>query len=115
MVGEIGPVEDAALLRPENGPPLVFTVDFITVSVYLERAMMPWVNAVKRLGIDCRIRTIEVSQYMNRLGTYDFDMTIVTYPQTLTPGIELPVEIRLRMLHFAAEYFVFVTIRDQLE
>jgi len=27
---DVGPVDDAALLRPENGPPLVFTVDFIT-------------------------------------------------------------------------------------
>jgi len=26
----VGPLEDAALLRPENGPPLAFTVDFIT-------------------------------------------------------------------------------------
>jgi selenide,water dikinase len=30
VVGEAGPVEDAALLHPENGSPLVFTVDFIT-------------------------------------------------------------------------------------
>jgi selenide,water dikinase len=27
---EVGPLEDAALLRPESGSPLVFTVDFIT-------------------------------------------------------------------------------------
>jgi selenide,water dikinase len=27
---DVGPLEDAALLRPESGPPLVFTVDFIT-------------------------------------------------------------------------------------
>ena len=30
MVGDVGPLEDAALLRPEGGSPLVFTVDFIT-------------------------------------------------------------------------------------
>jgi selenide,water dikinase len=30
VVDEAGPVDDAALLRPENGSPLVFTVDFIT-------------------------------------------------------------------------------------
>lgn len=28
--GNVGSMEDAALLRPESGPPLVFTVDFIT-------------------------------------------------------------------------------------
>ena len=27
---EVGSMEDAALLRPESGSPLVFTVDFIT-------------------------------------------------------------------------------------
>ena len=30
MADDVGPLEDAALLRPENGSPLVFTVDFIT-------------------------------------------------------------------------------------
>ena len=27
---DVGPMEDAAILRPESGPPLAFTVDFIT-------------------------------------------------------------------------------------
>ena len=27
--GDVGPMEDAALLRPESGPALAFTVDFI--------------------------------------------------------------------------------------
>lgn len=80
-------VRDNVLVNKETGEP--FTIEFITVSIYLERAMMPFVNAVKRLGIDCQIRTIEVSQYINRLGTYDFGATIVSYPQTLTPGLEL--------------------------
>jgi len=30
VAGGVGPLEDAALLRPESGPALVFTVDFIT-------------------------------------------------------------------------------------
>ena len=80
-------VRDNVLVNRKTGEP--FTIEFITVSIYLERAMMPFVNAVKRLGIDCQIRTIEVSQYINRLGTHDFGATIITYPQTLTPGIEL--------------------------
>ncbi len=80
-------VRDNVLVNEETGEP--FTIEFITVSIYLERAMMPFVNAVKRLGIDCQVRTIEVSQYINRLGTHDFGGTIVSYAQTLTPGIEL--------------------------
>ena len=80
-------VKDNVLVNEQTGEP--FTIDFITVSVYLERTMMPFVNAIKRLGIETRIRTIEVSQYINRLGTYDFGMAIMTYPQTLMPGLEL--------------------------
>jgi len=80
-------VRDSVLVNRETGEP--FTIEFITISVYLERAMMPFVNAVKRLGIDCRVRTIEVSQYINRLGTRDFGVAIVNFSQTLTPGIEL--------------------------
>ena len=80
-------ISDNVLVNKESGEP--FTIEFITVSIYLERGMIPIVNALKRLGIDCQVRTIEVSQYINRLGTYDFDGTIVSYAQTLIPGIEL--------------------------
>jgi microcin C transport system substrate-binding protein len=51
--------------------------------------MMPFVNAVKRLGIDCPIKTIEVSQHTNRIGNRDFDATITSYPQTLIPRMSL--------------------------
>lgn len=80
-------VRDNVLVSAETGEP--FTIDFITVSVYLERTLLPYVNLLKRLGIDTRIRTVEVSQFINRLGRYDFEATIRNYSQTLTPGTEL--------------------------
>jgi len=80
-------VRDNVRVHKDTGEP--FMIEFITVSVYLERALMPFINAIKRLGIDCPIKTIEVSQYTNRVGNRDFDATVTNYPQTLTPGVEL--------------------------
>jgi microcin C transport system substrate-binding protein len=80
-------IEDGLLVNKENGQP--FSIDFLMVSVYLERSLMPYVYNLKRLGIDTRIRTVEASQYINRLGKFDFEGIIRTYSQTLTPGMEL--------------------------
>jgi|TARA_Y100000310_G_scaffold339231_1_gene431277 microcin C transport system substrate-binding protein len=80
-------IRDNVLVNEETGKP--FIIELISYSIYGERAMMTFVNAVKRLGIHCRIRTIEVSQYINRLGTHDFGGIMENYAQTLTPGIEL--------------------------
>jgi microcin C transport system substrate-binding protein len=80
-------VRDGALVDGRTGEP--FTIEFVTVSVYLERSLMPFLNALERLGIDTSIRTVEVSQYINRLGKFDFEGGIRTYSQTLTPGTEL--------------------------
>jgi|TARA_B100002003_G_C14136007_1_gene546370 microcin C transport system substrate-binding protein len=80
-------VRDNVLVNEETGEP--FVIELISYSLYGERAMMTFVNAVKRLGIRCRIRTIEVSQYINRHGTHDFGGIMENYAQTLTPGNEL--------------------------
>lgn len=80
-------VVDGALVDGETGEP--FTVEFLTVSIYLERYLMPLLSALERLGIDTSIRTVEVSQYINRLGKFDFEATLRTYGQTLVPGQEL--------------------------
>jgi microcin C transport system substrate-binding protein len=80
-------VRGGVLVNKQSGIP--FTIDFIVVSVYLERSLIPFLANLKRLGIDTRIRTVEVSQFINRLGKFDYEGTIRTYSQTLTPGIEL--------------------------
>jgi len=80
-------VRDGVLVNEQTGVP--FTINFIVVSVYLERSLIPFLANLKRLGIATRIRTVEVSQFINRLGKFDYEGTIRTYSQTLTPGIEL--------------------------
>src|SRR5678815_5540435 len=41
-----------------------------------------------RLGIDVTVRSVDDSQYENRLRNFDFDIIIATWPQSLSPGNE---------------------------
>jgi microcin C transport system substrate-binding protein len=46
------------------------------------------VKSLERLGITARVRTVDSAQYQNRLNTFDFDMTVGVWPQSLSPGNE---------------------------
>jgi len=80
-------VRNNVLINGTTGAP--FTIDLVVLSVYQERGITPYIHRLKRLGIHARVRTIEVSQFINRVGKFDFEGTIRTYAQTMTPGNEL--------------------------
>jgi microcin C transport system substrate-binding protein len=46
------------------------------------------VQNLERLGIESAIRTIDNSQYVNRLNEFDFDVTVVGWGQSISPGNE---------------------------
>ena len=52
------------------------------------REITPFVRHLKRLGIQLNIRQVDTPQYYERMRTQDFDMTLQTMPQSLTPGKE---------------------------
>jgi microcin C transport system substrate-binding protein len=41
-----------------------------------------------RLGIDLTVRMVDDVQYQNRLQSFDFDIIVATWPQSLSPGNE---------------------------
>lgn len=53
-----------------------------------ERVVLPFVGQLKRLGIQVKIRTVDVIQYKNRLDTFDYDMIVSVWGQSLSPGNE---------------------------
>jgi microcin C transport system substrate-binding protein len=53
-----------------------------------ERVAIPFKKNLERLGIKVNLRTVDSSQYVNRLDNYDFDMTTVVWGQSLSPGNE---------------------------
>lgn len=66
----------------------VFAFELLNVQAEMERVIMPFAQNLKRLGIDMKIRTVDVPQYIERERRFDFDMVIERMPQSLSPGNE---------------------------
>jgi microcin C transport system substrate-binding protein len=53
-----------------------------------ERIALPFKQNLERIGIDMGVRTVDTSQYRRRTDSYDFDMIIDLWGQSLSPGNE---------------------------
>ncbi len=53
-----------------------------------ERVIGPFIANLKRLGIEARLRNIDVAQYQNRTDDFDFDMVVSGWGQAESPGNE---------------------------
>lgn len=74
------------LVHAETGQPLRFEV--LLHDSQFERVVQPLLRNLARLGIEGKLRTVDVSQYLNRLRSFDFDMVVGSYPQSNNPGNE---------------------------
>ncbi|MGH7048489.1 MAG: ABC transporter substrate-binding protein, partial [Stellaceae bacterium] len=50
--------------------------------------VLPFVQNLKRIGITARVRTVDTAQYERRMDTFDYDMTVVLFGESLSPGNE---------------------------
>ena len=66
----------------------VFKFEFLTYDPAFERIINPFIKGLKRLGIQASIHKVEVSQYINKLREFDYDIVTYSYGQSLSPGIE---------------------------
>jgi microcin C transport system substrate-binding protein len=53
-----------------------------------ERVTLPYAQDLKRLGIDVSVRVIDPAQYQTRMDSFDYDMTVVLFPESDVPGSE---------------------------
>lgn len=65
-----------------------FTFEILLVQKELERVVAPFIRNLERLGISAHIRIVDVSQYINRLRQFDFDMVVYGFGQSSSPGNE---------------------------
>jgi microcin C transport system substrate-binding protein len=79
-------IRDGRRVNAQTGMPLTFTI--LLDSPSMERVALPFVANLLRLGIDAGVRTVDTSQYQNRLQDFDFDMTVGVWGQSLSPGNE---------------------------
>ncbi len=52
------------------------------------RVMLPFLQNLKKIGIDASFRNLEVNVFKNRLDNFDFDIAIITFPISRLPGNE---------------------------
>ncbi|MDD9901854.1 MAG: extracellular solute-binding protein [Alphaproteobacteria bacterium] len=66
----------------------VFRFEFLIYNDSFARWINPVIANLKKLGIEAKLRIVDVAQYQNRMDAFDFDMTIEVFPQSQSPGNE---------------------------
>lgn len=70
----------------EQGEHLQF--EFLIAQSDFERVLLPYKRNLASLGIELTLRRVDVSQYINRLRSRDFDMVVTGFGQSNSPGNE---------------------------
>lgn len=74
------------LVNASTGEP--FTIEVLIVDPSTERYMLPYQQDLQKIGIGMTIRSVDASQYIERLRKRDFDMIVGGWGQSLSPGNE---------------------------
>ncbi|NMX60508.1 extracellular solute-binding protein [Pseudomonas sp. WS 5079] len=64
------------------------SIEFMLFQTDFERVLLPFKRNLADLGIELVIRRVDVSQYVNRVRSRDFDMMVGSFPQSSSPGNE---------------------------
>ena len=73
-------------MKNAAGQPLTFEILLNDPS--FERVTLPYAQDLKRLGVNVTVRVIDPSEYQQRMDDFDFDMTVMLFPESDVPGSE---------------------------
>jgi microcin C transport system substrate-binding protein len=79
-------VRDMRLVNARTGEPMRFEI--LLDEPGYERMTLPFAKNLQRLGIAARVRTVDAAQYQYRMEHFDFDVTMMVWGQSLSPGNE---------------------------
>jgi microcin C transport system substrate-binding protein len=74
------------LVNAKTGQPFEFEI--LLNDPQMERIVLPFAKNLERLGVTARVRTVDTAQYEKRMETFDYDMAITVFGQSLSPGNE---------------------------
>ena len=77
---------EEGVLKDAAGAPL--KIEFLLFEASFKRIIGPYINNLKRLGIQAYIRIVDTANFKRRQDTFDFDIVIRRIAQPLTPGLE---------------------------
>lgn len=79
-------VRDRKLVNVKTGEQM--TVEFLLASPTFERLVLRYKPSLERMGIAVSVRTIDPAQYENRMRSWDYDIIVDSWGQSLSPGNE---------------------------
>lgn len=79
-------LKDGKLINPQTKKPV--TIEYLAYDSSSERIINPYIQNISRLGIAATLRMVDSSQYVNRVQSYDFDVTTLVLSQSQSPGNE---------------------------
>jgi microcin C transport system substrate-binding protein len=80
-------LRDGELVNERTGEP--FRIEFVVVSDSLVRGLMPYMDALDKVGIRASARRLEVSNWYYRMRTRSFDAGMTALPMQNVPSISL--------------------------
>ncbi len=78
-------VKDRKLVNAKGEP---FAFEILLNGPSFERVALPYVEVLRRLGMEPRVRSVDPAQYQVRIDSFDYDMTVDGQGQSLSPGNE---------------------------
>ena len=80
-------VKNQQRVNRENGQPLSF--ELLLTTPEQERIVLPFQRNLEQLGVQMRVKTVDLAQYIQRVRNKDYDMLLRTISHGTTPGNEL--------------------------
>jgi len=78
-------IKDRKLVDAAGKP---VTVEILVEDPSAERIVLFYKPSLERIGVTASIRVVDNAQYENRLRSFDYDMIIDQWPESLSPGNE---------------------------
>lgn len=88
LLEEAGYTVQDGVLKDAAGLPFTFEILLVNGADDTIAAASIYIEALKRLGIEAKLTTIDSAQYKERTTAYDFDMTYYSRSLSLSPGNE---------------------------
>ena len=80
---------DGKMTNLKTGEPLeVEVISSASNGSTFTRVMLPFIENLRKIGIKMTFRTLENNIFKNRLDSFDYDMTIISFPVSKMPGNE---------------------------
>ncbi|MFO1123638.1 MAG: extracellular solute-binding protein [Hyphomicrobiales bacterium] len=80
--------QDGGKSQLRNGKGEQLVLNFLLDSPVFERVALPYQQQLELLGIGVNIKTVDSAQYERQLQTFDYDIIVNTWGQSLSPGNE---------------------------